>query len=448
MSFILQGEVVIDGRKGTTALKDVQREANRTADTFRKAGGSTERLGKSLLSLGLNAGRAGTSLGALGRLGAGGLFGAAVLGSINKFGETVKQASTDYYESQKSLADAFETSFKSTSVEQAQAGLEKTENTIESLRGKITQLGALGGFLEGLEKFSGINLGVGDTKRALDDARNQLAAQEGIVAARIKERDALKGTEDSLKPLEKVSALTKIDIKLAALRGKGKDENVALAEEELKTISTTLLAEEQLLKTLDSITGAKKNQEAIDNTLNTLQDLRVKKAQSEYNLAKATKDQGAKSFGKAHQAGGGVLAATPAGQQAMDIATKRRDRELKKENARTADQLLGTEVDSGSLGKSRVGQQRDREKIAAQQAAANAPSLAEQIQGRQLGIDPAQLAAQNAANKFEEERKSLFGESKANDNMKTAPQKQEFPFASLLKAIEELTKKLPSAVAQ
>jgi hypothetical protein len=124
MSFILQGEVVIDGRKGTTALKDVQREANRTADTFRKAGGSTERLGKSLLSLGLNAGRAGTSLGALSRLGVGGLFGAAVLGSINKFGETVKQASTDYYESQKSLGDAFETSFKSTSVEQSQGVLE------------------------------------------------------------------------------------------------------------------------------------------------------------------------------------------------------------------------------------------------------------------------------------------------------------------------------------
>ena len=136
MSFILQGEVVIDGRKGTTALKDIQREANRTSDTFRRAGGSTERLGKSLLSLGLNAGRAGTALGSLTRLGAGGLFGAAVLGSINKFGETVKQASTDYYDSQKALAGAFETSFRSTSVEQAQAGLEKTEDTIESLRGR------------------------------------------------------------------------------------------------------------------------------------------------------------------------------------------------------------------------------------------------------------------------------------------------------------------------
>jgi hypothetical protein len=430
MSFILEGEVVIDGRKGTTALKDVQREANRTADTFRKAGGSTERLGKSLLSLGLNAGRAGTSLGALSRLGAGGLFGAAVLGSINKFGETVKQASTDYYESQKSLADAFETSFKSTSVEQAQAGLEKTENTIESLRGKITQLGALGGFLEGLEKFSGINLGVGDTKRALDDARNQLAAQEGIVAARIKERDALKGTEDSLKTLEKVSALNKIDIKLAALRGEAQDENVALALEELRTLETTILAEKDLLKTLESITGAKKNQEAIDNTLNTLQDLRVKKAQSEYNLAKATKDQGAKSFGQAQQAGGGLLGASRSGQQALDTARKVRARENKTADFKTQDKVFGGMQEEENKKRAKQGlppisRMGIMEREAAKQAAGEAPSLSEKLLAGQTGQNPAQIAAEQAKGGGGKDSQTL-----------------------LLKAIEELNKKLPAAVAQ
>jgi hypothetical protein len=430
MSFILQGEVVIDGRKGTTALKDVQREANRTADTFRKAGGSTERLGKSLLSLGLNAGRAGTSLGALSRLGAGGLFGAAVLGSINKFGETVKQASTDYYESQKSLADAFETSFKSTSVEQAQAGLEKTENTIESLRGKITQLGALGGFLEGLEKFSGINLGVGDTKRALDDARNQLAAQEGIVAARIKERDALKGTEDSLKTLEKVSALNKIDIKLAALRGEAQDENVAIALEELRTLETTILAEKDLLKTLESITGAKKNQEAIDNTLNTLQDLRVKKAQSEYNLAKATKDQGAKSFGQAQQAGGGLLGASRSGQQALDTARKVRARENKTADFKTQEKVFGGMQEEENKKRAKQGlppisRMGIMEREAAKQAAGEAPSLSEKLLAGQTGQNPAQIAAEQAKGGGGKDSQTL-----------------------LLKAIEELTKKLPAAVAQ
>ena len=430
MSFILQGEVVIDGRKGTTALKDVQREANRTADTFRKAGGSTERLGKSLLSLGLNAGRAGTALGSLTRLGAGGLFGAAVLGSINKFGETVKQASTDYYDSQKALAGAFETSFRSTSVEQAQAGLEKTEDTIESLRGKITQLGALGGFLEGLEKFTGINIGVGDTKRALDDARSQLVVQEGIVGARIKERDALKGTEDSLKTLEKVSALNKIDIKLAALRGEAQDENVALALEELRTLDSTILAEKELLKTLESITGAKKNQEAIDRTVNTLQDLRVKKAQSEFNLAKATKDQGTKSFGQAQQAGGGLLGASRSGQQALDTARKVRARENKTADFKTQEKVFGGMQEEenkkrAAQGLPPISRMGIMEREASKQAAGEAPSLSEKLIAGQTGQNPAQLAAEQAK-----------GGGGADS------QKQ------LLDAINELNKKLPSAVAQ
>ena len=430
MSFILQGEVVIDGRKGTTALKDIQREANRTSDTFRKAGGSTERLGKSLLSLGLNAGRAGTALGSLTRLGAGGLFGAAVLGSINKFGETVKQASTDYYDSQKALAGAFETSFKSTSVEQAQAGLEKTEDTIESLRGKITQLGALGGFLEGLEKFTGINIGVGDTKRALDDAKSQLVVQEGIVEARIKERDALKGTEDSLKTLEKVSALNKIDIKLAALRGEAQDENVALALEELRTLDSTILAEKELLKTLESITGAKKNQEAIDRTVNTLQDLRVKKAQSEFNLAKATKDQGTKSFGQAQQAGGSLLGASRAGQQALDTARKVRARENKTADFKTQEKVFGGMQEEenkkrAAQGLPPISRMGIMEREAAKQAAGEAPSLSEKLLAGQTGQNPAQLAAEQAK-----------GGGGADS------QKQ------LLDAIKALNEKIPAAIAQ
>lgn len=430
MSFKLVGEVVIDGRKGTTALKDIQREANRTSDTFRKAGGSTERLGKSLLSLGLNAGRAGTALGSLTRLGAGGLFGAAVLGSINKFGETVKQASTDYYDSQKALAGAFETSFKSTSVEQAQAGLEKTEDTIESLRGKITQLGALGGFLEGLEKFTGINFGVGDTKRTLNDARSQLVAQEGIVKARIKERDALKGTEDSLRAVEKTSALNKIDIKLAALRGKGQEENVAFALEELRALDSTILAEKELLKTLESITGAKKNQEAIDRTVNTLQDLRVKKAQSEFNLAKATKDQGARSFGQAQQAGGGLLGASRSGQQALDTARKVRARENKTADFKTQEKVFGGMQEEenkkrAAQGLPPISRMGIMEREAAKQAAGEAPSLSEKLLAGQTGQNPAQIAAEQAK-----------GGGGADS------QKQ------LLDAINELNKKLPAAVAQ
>jgi len=430
MSFKLVGEVVIDGRKGTTALKDLQREANKTSDTFRRAGGNTERLGKSLLSLGLNAGRAGTSLGALSRLGAGGLFGAAVLGSINKFGETVKQASTDYYQSQKALSDAFEMSFKSTSVEQAQAGLEKTEDTIESLRGKITQLGAFGGILKGIEKFSGINLGVGDTEKALETARANLTVLESTVEARKKESDAAKILEGELNSLELANKMNAIDIKNQALKGDILDENASIAFNELQTVELEISAQKELLKTLESITGVKKNQEAIDKSLAYLADARVRKAQAEYNLAKANNDANAKRSKQAQEAGGGLLGASRAGQQALDVARKVRSREVKKEDFRTQDQVfekMKTEenVKRKAQGLPPVTAQSMREKVASQQAAGEMPLLSEKLGAMQGGTSASQVAAE-----------------KAKGGGGTDMQK------SLLDAISELNKKLPAAVAQ
>jgi len=436
MGFKLEGEVVIDARKGTVALREVQREANKTSDTFKRAGGSTERLGKSLLSLGLNAGRAGTSLGALSRLGAGGLFGAAVLGSINKFGETVKQASTDYYTSQKALSDAFATSFSSTSVEQAQAGLEKTEDTIESLRGKITQLGAFAGVLEGIEKFTGLNLGVGDTRKALKDAQDNLETIEEIVAARIKERDILKGTESSIKSLERISALNKIDVKLAALKGDAMTENGDLALEELRTLDTTTKALQNQLAELEAITGAKKNQEAIDRTLDILADNKVKKAQLELNLAKARKEQETKNSKIAQEAGGGLLGASRAGQQTLETARKVRARSNKTEDFKTQEKVfedmkIAENKQRKAQGLPPLNRQDMMNRVAAQQAAAEAPSLNDKLLAGQGGAGASERAAGG----------TRFGEGKG-ERTGGDVQKQ------LLDAVAELGKKLPAAIAQ
>jgi len=430
MAFKLEGEVVIDGRKGTTALKDLQREANKTSDTFRRAGGNTERLGKSLLSLGLNAGKAGTSLGSLARLGTGGLFGAAVLGSINKFGETVKQASTDYYQSQKALSDAFEMSFKSTSVEQAQAGLEKTEDTIESLRGKITQLGAFGGILKGIEKFTGINLGVGDTEKALKDARANLIILESTVEARKKESDATKTLEGQLEALERQSKINAIDIKNQALKGDILDENSLIAFDALQTVELEITAQKELLKTLESITGVKKNQEAIDKSLAYLADARVRRAQAEYNLAKANNDANAKRSKQSQEAGGGLLGASRAGQQALDTARKVRAREVNKEDFRTQDEVFEKmkkeeNVKRKAQGLPPLTAQNMRERVAAQQAAGEMPLLSEKLGAMQGGTPASQVAAE-----------------KAKGGGGADMQK------SLLDAISELNKKLPAAVAQ
>lgn len=429
MSFKLVGEVVIDGRKGTTALKDLQREANKTSDTFRRAGGNTERLGKSLLSLGLNAGKAGTSLGALSRLGVGGLFGAAVLGSINKFGQTVKQASTDYYDSQKALSSAFETSFRSTSVEQAQAGLEKTEDTIESLRGKITQLGAFGGILKGIEKFTGINLGVGDTERALKQAQDQLLVQEEIVKLKQKEVDEIRNIEKQSRSAINLSKQTQETLKFVNETEGGRQILVDLAKEELKQ---AVALRDENIKILDTLIASNRegnNKEQINARNIKAAELELQIYKSQNNVIRAQKAERAADAKRSQEAGGGLLGASRAGQQALDVARKVRTREVKKEDFRTQDQVferMKTEenIKRKAKGLPPVTAQQMREQVASQQAAGEMPLLSEKLGAMQGGTPASQVAAENAKG------------GGGADMQK-----------SLLEAIKVLSDKLPAAVA-
>ena len=429
MSFILQGEVVIDGRKGTTALKDIQREANRTSDTFRKAGGSTERLGKSLLSLGLNAGRAGTALGALTRLGAGGLFGAAVLGSINKFGETVKQASTDYYQSQKALSDAFEMSFKSTSVEQAQAGLEKTEDTIESLRGKITQLGAFGGILKGIESFTGINLGVGDIEKTLESARANLAIQEQLVEARKNEANIIKSSSENLRSANSEKELRKIARAYDEIEnaGSGAVEN---AVDQLNYSKLQVMNYQWQIEQIFKLNGALQDAKKIDELRVKLGEANLQRAKEELNVIRAQREQRAITAKRAQEAGGGLLGASRSGQQALDTARKVRARENKTADFKTQEKVFGGIQEEENKKRAKQGlpplsRMGIMEREAAKQAAGEAPSLSEKLLAGQTGQNPAQLAAEQAK-----------GGGGADS------QKQ------LLDAIKALSEKIPAAIAQ
>jgi len=448
MAFKIEGEVSIDARKGTTALRAIQGEATKTSKSFDRAGTSTKNLARSLLQLGASGGSASRSFMQLARLGVGGVVGAAAVGAVNKFGEAVKNSANDYYETQKSLAGAFETSFKSRNEDEARKGLEETEAIIERLRGKITQMGSFGKILAGLEKLTGINLGFGDTQRELDQARANLVVQEEILKAKQEQAKETEKIANETRGIVNASKVNQESLKIAGELGGLQDAAVKAAKEELNQANALFDENESILKQL-----IETNRE--ENNRDEIKARQIKKAELELNLLKANnsllrqeKTLREKQVKEASGVAGGVLGATPAGRQAMDTATKRRQEQLRKENARTADQLTGTEIDGGSLGPTRVGQQRDREKLAAQQAALNAPSLAEQIQGQRTGVNPAELAATNAAQRFEDQRKS-FGLEKnprLTFNGNTSAPKEE-SFSALLKAIEALSKKLPAAVA-
>jgi hypothetical protein len=430
MGFQLVGEVIIDGRKGTVVLKELQREASRTSGVFRQAGHSTEKLGKSLLQLGLNAGSAHSSLHSLHRLGAAGLFAGAFAAGINKFGEAVKKSSEDYYQSRKSLNEAFEQSFKSTTVEDAQAGIKKTEDTIESLRGKIAQMGAFKSILSGMEKITGFSFGVADTEKSLKDAQDNLAVQEKILDIRKQEAGQIKKNQEAIKVVERISAINKIDIKTNKLKGNIIDENVSMALEELQTINTIIKSQQNLYKELTSINKALQNNEAIEKVSNDLADSRVKKAQVEYNLIKATKDLKDKQFKQAQEAGGGILGASKAGRQSLETAQKARARSNKSEDFKTQEKILEDIKSAENIERRRRGlppttKQDLINRLATQQAAGEMPSLADQLVGAQKNASASQIAAERAT----------------GDNGKNLQDQ-------LLKAIEDLSKKLPAAVAQ
>jgi len=390
MAFVLKGEIELDGRKATTGLRAVQKEATKTASTFKQSDASAQKLGKTLVSLGLNASKAGTSLGMLARLGTGGIFGYAAIGAMNKFGETVKQASTDYYSAQKDLADAFETSFKSTSVDQARAGLEKTQDTIESLRGKITQLGPMAGIMKGIEKVFNLDLGVSSTEKTLKDTQALLDAEMQLLATRQQEEKITKQGKEEAENTERTVKQNKILRQLDAVRSKTQADFVTDAKAELELAKYQLSLINQQIKQLYELKDVGVNIKLIDDLTRKGREKDLEVAQKRLSLEQASQKQKADVAKVASAAGGGILGASRAGGQALDLARKQRERQLKTENFKVAEKIAPT--------------QREREKLAAQQAAGEMPSLAEKIQGGLAGIDPSQLARENAASKFEKDR--------------------------------------------
>lgn len=316
MSFVLQGEVNIDGRKGIVTLKSIQREATRTSQSFDRAGSSTSKLVASFLKANSAASVFGTSLRALGRFGGAGILGAGAATALNRFGEAVKKNASDYFQAQKSLADAFETSFKSQNVEQAQAGLARTSEIADELRGRLTQLGALGNILGGFEKLTGLKIfGVEDTKKALEQAREQIKAQEEIVAARRKEKEQIDAVEEATRSQINQRKVTAEILKLIDGLRKTRKSTIPILEGELESALALRDENQRILEILEKTNEGQRNKEAI-------QKRTIAGAQLELNIIKA---QNALRIEQARRSGE-VLGGSRAGQQALSVAQKQKER--------------------------------------------------------------------------------------------------------------------------
>ena len=445
MAFVLRGEIEIDGRKGTAVLRGIQKEATRTSRAFDATSQSTGKLVASFLKANSAASVFGTSLRALGRFGVAGVLGAGAATALNRFGESIKKNSVDYFQSQKSLADAFDISFKSKSVEEAQKGLEQTKDIIDGLRGKITQLGPLAGIAGGFEKITGINVfGVEDTRKAIESAKQNLLAQEDIVKARKAEAQIARASQDRLNSEKTASALRKIANSTDEIK-QGKQATVSNAKENLAVAILTTREIQYQIEEIFRANGALQNGALIDKLRNDLAEANLDVQQKRFALIKAqaseekraadeAKRAQAESF-KARGEGAGFLLQGRPGEQALISARKRQQIETTKENFRLREATLSDLAKKASAEEGvTITKQDIRKRLAAQQAAAEMPSMAQKVMAEEAGISPELMAAGARA------QKGTRG---------TGP-REAFGgvFESLKKSIDDLSKKIPTAVPQ
>lgn len=439
MAFKIQGEVLIDDKRGTPVLRNLQREATKTSKSFDNAGRSTKNLAKSLLQLGNAGGDASRSFMQLARLGAGGIIGAAAIGAVNKFGEAVKNSATDYYETQKSLADAFETSFKSTSVEEARKGLEATEDIADKLKGKITQLGTLGKIMGGLEKLTGINLGFGDTEKELKTAQQQLIKQEEILKIRQRELQIATQTSEEMDVTAKNSR--RLRAELDAQEGVT-SKNVLLAAQLTDEVETRIAVLKQERTDLDRLADSENKRLLITKNANALYEQQTSLIVANSKLEKAKSDEVKKAQGLS----GGLLGASPGGQQALESARKRTERENKQGNFKTQEAVFGKIQEEENKARAARGQgpitmQAIKEREASKQAAREAPSLANQIQGGMTGVDPSQIASEQAQSRFERQSRGLPSElAPATSKLGEETKSQSPELLTAIKALVDLMK--------
>jgi len=207
--------------------------------------------------------------------------------------------------------------------------------------------------------------------------------------------------------------------KLRALRlKKEREADKKIFEEKKKndeeSARLSIKITDSLIKQEDALfeKGAKDFKDAQEEKIKAAEEANREIAEASRKAAQQIAEQDAqaqKDFETKSNLGGGLLGATKGGQQALDTARKQRETQVKKEDFKTQEKFFNEMAGAENLKREKAGlppvtAQSMREKVAAQQAATEMPSLGEKIQAGMTGTDPSKLASMNALSKFEKER--------------------------------------------
>jgi len=396
----LKFKIIADSKGVDATMKSVARSTDSVAKSGDGANHSLKHLIKTFVGVGTGAESAAGAFRTLARLGTAGIVTASAAEALNKFGEAIKENAKNYYETNKSLAEAFDQGLKSTSVEQADSALKSVNDRLEKIREEEAKFSPFKALLGVAEKLTGQDFGTKNLEKARDLALQERDALEEIVASRIKERDAVEYTSEGIKALERQQKLNKIMLSQSAMAGRARQEQVDMAYEDLQTTSLVVDEYQKLLSNLQKIDEGQRNQKLYQETIDKLLDARVQKEQALLNLQKAQRAEGDKAAQATKTFGGGLLGSSQAGRQALETAQKQRAEKVRQENFKAQDVYFSEQAKSESARTgTRVTAQDMRVREAQRVSAANAPTLAEQAQAQAQGISPEQVAIANVAQK-------------------------------------------------
>jgi hypothetical protein len=461
MAFVLKGEIEIDGSKATTGLRGVQKEVSNLSVSGQKAGAVFKNFSRNLAEARNASDVASSAAESLGQVVGKSLMGAVAIGAVKLFtdqitrmGEMLKETATN---AQKSFDD-IEKAGQAMSLSEAIAQTSAIDANITSINNKLTELnrspfqnfiaGATGVKAE-LEALVKTNQRLRDVKLAEGLASEN--ANDELMSGLDAEEKKLRDIDNEYRKRQKL-AQTITDPQASASFKKDAGEIMARqrnailtkqakdrAESQIKFDKMVFDAEQKLAdqaEAREKKTEQERVQRKIDNNnriyreerYNTDEKIKMETDADDRRFQRLVRDanrareQQKRTQQTATDVSGGVLGASAAGRQALATARKQRERQLKTENFKTAERIAPT--------------QRDREKLAAQVAAREMPSLGEQVQGGIAGIDPAQLAMQAAANKFEKDR--AFGPAQMTGTQGKLGQEQSSLSSETLQAIKTL----------
>ena len=411
------------------AVAGTERAVNRLSVSGQKAGAAFKNFSRSLAEARNASDVASSAAESLGQIVGKSLMGAVAIGAVkiftdqvNRMGEMLKETATN---AQKSFDD-IEKAGQAMSLSEAIAQTSAIDANITSINNKLSELnrspfqnfiaGATGARAE-LEALVKTNQRLRDVKLAEGLASEN--ANDELMSGLDAEEKKLRDIDNEYRKRQKLaqsitdpqaSASFKKDAgeimarqRNAILNKQAKDR----AESQIKFDKMVFEGEQKLAdqaEAREKKTEQERVQRKIDNNNRIYREERYNldekikmesdaddtKFQRLIRDANRAREQQKRTQQTATDVSGGVLGASAAGRQALDVARKQRERQLKTENFKTAERIAPT--------------QRHREKLAARQAAGEMPSLAERIRGGISGTDPSQLAREAAATKFEKDR--------------------------------------------